>query len=227
MNEVNKVHCYFQRRSGWPYDTLLRFNSFAMVQDKLREFDYCYFWNANAVFLKPIDETVIPLPIPDKEMVLWRHTLSYDFDRPEQFNAEKNPQSEAYVEPGTKCHSYGGGFFGGTSEGFIRMSIILRDRVARDLEKGIIAVQHDQSHIVKYGTEINCVEVPRNVIVSEEYKEGRDPYVIFTNKRHVGGMYKLREMSLGFRVKAWFYEVGRKVTGALGVKSLLKKLFKK
>ena len=227
MYAVENVHCFFQRRAGWPYDTLLRFNSFCTVQDKIAEYDYCYFWNANAVFLKPIDETVIPLPTPEKEMVLWRHTIGYDYDRPEQFNAEKNPESEAYVVPGTACRSYGGGFFGGTAKGFIRMSRILRDRVARDLEKGLIATQHDQSHIVKYGTEVSCVEVPRDIIVSEEYMEGRDPYVIFTNKQHVGGMHKLREMSLGFRVKASLYEACRRVFGAIGLKPLLQKLLRR
>lgn len=221
------IHPYFQRRAGWPYDTLLRFNSFCTVQDQLRDFDYCYFWNANAVFLKSVDEKVIPLPTPQKEMVLWRHTIGYDYDRPEQFNAEKNPESEAYVVPGSTCRSYGGGFFGGTAEGFIRMSIILRDRVASDLEKGLIATQHDQSHIVKYGTEISCVEVPRDIIVSEEYMEGRDPYVIFTNKQHVGGMHKLREMSFGFLIKSSLYEACRRVSGAIGVKPLLKKILRK
>lgn len=227
FRDVPNIHPYFQRRAGWPYDTLLRFNSFATVQDLLPEFDYCYFWNANAVFLKTVDESVIPFPTKEKELVLWRHTLGYDHDKPEQFNAETNPESEAYVPKGAFCRSYGGGFFGGTPDGFIRMSLILRDRIARDLEKGLIATQHDQSHIVKYGTEVPCIEVPRDVIVSEEYIEGRAPYVIFTNKQHLGGMHKLREMSLGFRVKTSLYEVCRRVSGAIGVKPLLKKLLKK
>lgn len=227
MRTTHNVHCYFQRRAGWPYDTLLRFNSFCTVQDKIAEYDYCYFWNANTVFLKPIDERVIPLPTPEKEMILWRHTLSYDFNRPEQFNAEKNSESEAYVAPGTECHSYGGGFYGGTAKGFIRMSIILRDRVARDLEKGLIAYQHDQSHIVKYGTEINCVEVPRNIIVSEEYMGGMEPYAIFTNKQHLGGMHKLREMSPWFMFKVKVVEFVRKILGFIGLKSLLKRIVNK
>lgn len=218
------IHPYFQRRAGWPYDTLMRFNWFATIQDLLANYDYCYFWNANAKFLKTVDETVIPFPSKEKELVLWRHTLGYDHDRPDQFNAETNPNSEAYVPKETVCHSYGGGFFGGTAEGFIKMSIILRDRIARDLEKGLIATQHDQSHIVKYGTEVSCVEVPRNVIVSEEYMDGRNPYVIFTNKQHVGGMHQLRDMSRLYILKAQLYEICRKAIGAIGLKKLFKRL---
>lgn len=221
---MNNVHAYFQRRAGWPYDTLLRFNSFSMVQDLLSVYDYCYFWNANAVFLKTIDESVIPFPTKEKGLVLWRHTLGYDHDRPEQFNAETNPESEAFVPKGTFCRSYGGGFFGGTPEGFVLMSVILRDRIARDLEKGLIATQHDQSHIVKYGTEVPCVEVPRNVIVSEEYMEGMEPFVIFTNKQHVGGMHKLRGMPLSFMIKQSIFNLFRSLAGFLGVKALLKKM---
>lgn len=218
------IHPYFQRCAGWPFDTLLRFNSFATIQDLLPCYDYCYFWNANTVFLKRIDENVIPFPTKEKELVLWRHTLSYDCDRPEQFNAEKNPESEAYVVPGTECHSYGGGFHGGTATGFIKMSITLRDRIARDMEKGLIATQHDQSHIVKYGIDVSCVEVPRNVIVSEEYMEGRNPYVIFCNKQHYGGMHNLREMSQTFKIKVWLYEVCRKFLGIVGLKKIVKKI---
>lgn len=221
------IHPFFQRRAGWPYDTLMRFNSFATIQDLLYNYDYCYFWNANTVFLKLIDENVIPFPTKEKELVLWRHTFGYDYDRPEQFNAEKNSESEAYVSPGTVCHCYGGGFHGGTAEGFVKMSIVLRDRIARDLEKGLIATQHDQSHIVKYGTEVACVEVPRNIIVSEEYMEGLEPYVIFSNKQHFGGMYNLREMSLAFKMKAWLYEACRKFLGAIGLKEIAKRVMRK
>lgn len=221
------IHPYFQRHAGWPYDTLLRFNSFATVQDQLLGYDYCYFWNANAVFLKTIDETVIPFPTKARELVLWRHTLGFDFDRPEQFNAETNPESEAFVPKGTVCHSYGGGFFGGTGEGFVKMSIILRDRIARDLEKGLIATQHDQSHIVKYGTEATRVEVPKNIVVSEEYSAGRDPYVIFSNKQHYGGMHMLRSMSLSFRIKEGIAGGIRKALSFLGIKKYVKRVVKK
>ena len=227
FSEEPLIHPYFQRRAGWPYDTLLRFNSFASVQDLLSNYDYCYFWNANTTFLKLIDESVIPFPTKEKELVLWRHTLGYEHNRPEQFNAETNSESEAFIPKGTLCHSYGGGFFGGTPAGFIRMSIVLRDRIARDLEKGLIATQHDQSHIVKYGTEVTCVEVPRNVIVSEEYMAGRNPYAIFTNKQHVGGMNRLREMPLSYRIKDKLYSGLRLMADALGVKSVLKRFIGK
>ena len=221
------IHPYFQRRAGWPYDTLMRFNSFASVQDLLSTYDYCYFWNANAVFLKTVDESVIPLPNEEKELVLWRHTLDYDLSRPEDFNAETNPESEAFVPKGRVCHSYGGGFLGGTAKGFIRMSIVLRDRVARDLEKGIIAVAHDQSHIVCYGSETECVEVPRDIIVSEEYVEDRNPYVIFSNKQNYGGMYMLRDMPLTFQFRNWLYNLCCSFLDLIGMKGFVKRIIGK
>lgn len=223
----SKVQPYFQRLAGWPYDTLMRFNSFTSIQDLLKNYDFCYFWNANTIFLKAIDEKIIPFPTVENELVLWRHTLNYDAETGESFNPEQNLESEAYVSKTSKCHSYGGGFFGGTSNGFIKMSIILRDRVARDLEKGIIAIAHDQSHLVKYGTEVSCVEVPRNFVVSEEYMEGRNPFVIFANKQHYGGMHKLRDMPLSYRIKEKTVDIISVFIGAIGLKPLVKRILRK
>lgn len=220
----NSIHPYFQRKAGWPYDTLLRFNSFSSVQDLLLDYDYCYFWNANTVFLKVIDDSVIPFPTSEKSIVLWRHTKGFDYDSPDQFQTEKNPESEAYIPKGSVCHNYGGGFIGGTANGFVKMSLELRDRIARDLQKGIIAIWHDQSHLVKYGMEVASVEVPKDVIVYEEYIEGKSPYVVFSNKERVGGMYKLRGMPLFFRIKASFIDLIRSILGALGLKPIVKKI---
>lgn len=189
------VDVFFQRVAGWPYDTLMRFNSFCCIQDLLKSYDYCYFWNANTLIIKEINEKIIPLPNKEKEIVLWRHTTCFDDEFGEKFQPERNPMSTAYIAEGEKCHPYGGGFFGGTSCGFIKMSIELRNRIKIDLENEIIAIWHDQSHIEKYGTEHACVEVPRNVIASEEYADMKKVYAIFLNKERVGGVGKLRDAS--------------------------------
>ena len=43
-----------------------------------------------------------------------------------------------------------GGFNGGSSVGFLKMSHILADRIKDDLYRGIIAIWHDESHINRY-----------------------------------------------------------------------------
>jgi len=201
LKENDNVTPCFQVKSGWPYDTLLRFNIFCTVQDRLLQYDFCYYCNANMLFLKQIDETVIPFPTPEKSLLLWRHTLVYHDEDASGFTVERNPESSAYIAEGEKCHPYGGGFFGGTSEAFVRMSRILRDNIAADLEKNIIAVWHDESHIQRYGTGTSCIEVPENTIVSEEYASGRNPYAIFLDKSHFGGNDKLRGLPFAHRVR--------------------------
>ena len=223
---TSHIFTYFQRKAGWPYDTLMRFNLFSIIQDRLKQYDYCYFWNANAMFVRRIDESVIPFPNEERNVLLWRHTWAYDDEYAQSFDPEPNPKSEAFYPKGDYCHDYGGGFFGGTSAGFIKMSLTLRDRIARDLSKGIIALWHDQSHILKYGTEIIPMEVPKDVVVSEEYCEGRNPYVIFLDKHKFGGMYKLRGMSKGFILKQKFMDCANRVATILGVKPLIGKLKK-
>lgn len=228
-NSIENVDVFFQRVAGWPYDTLMRFNSFCMIQDLLVSYDYCYFWNANTVILREINEAVIPFPYKDKELVLWRHTTCYDDEVGVKFQPERNPLSTAYIAEGEKCHPYGGGFFGGTSYGFIRMSIELRNRIKTDLEHGIIAVWHDQSHIERYGIERCCIEVPKNIIASEEYADKSSIYAIFTNKDKVGGIGKLRNLPfrqiIGEKIIKELVKIAHK-TGMIKIYKLVIKKFK-
>lgn len=225
--ELKDVDVYFQRRSGWPYDTLLRFNSFCMIQDRLREYDCCYFWNANAHFLKVVDETVIPFADQEKQLILWRHTGKYQDEYGETFEAERNPISKAYVAPGERCCAYGGGFFGGASDAFVKMSCELRDWIAIDLQSGYIAKWHDQSHLQKYGTANKCIEVPEYTIMSEEYMSDKDPYVIFWNKDHFGGNGKLRNLPFHERVKLSFRKFVKYVYLNTFIGTIVRKIRKK
>ena len=105
------------------------------------------------------------------------------------------------------------------------MSQQLRDNIAKDLSNGIIAIWHDQSHLQQYATKHCFCEVPRNVICSEEYMEGRTPYVIFANKKHYGGMHILRDMSLLFRIRTAIMDLLRKACKFLGIHKFAKRIY--
>ena len=45
---------------------------------------------------------------------------------------------------------YAGGFNGGKTKEFLKMSEVIADRVTKDLEKGVIALWHDESHMNRY-----------------------------------------------------------------------------
>lgn len=190
----DNVFPYYQVQSGWPYDTLLRFQWFECVHDRWAEYDYCFYFNANSILVGTVTENLIPFPTEQKPLIFWCHTMHYDDFDGNSFHPERNPKSTAYIPEGTPCRCYGGGFFGGTAEAFHSMCIVLRDRIQVDLSNGIIAVWHDQSHIIKYGTEIPHTEVARDLICQEEKKpiEGKC-LIVFKAKETNGGTDNLRE----------------------------------
>jgi len=188
----NNIECFYLKNMGWPYNTLLRFNVFASIQDKLTMYDYVYFFNANSLLLRDVNENVIPLPTYEKPYIFFRHSWSYDDEYGLTFEVERNPSSSAYIPMGVKCHDFGGGFFGGSSKYFIEMTNIIRDNIMSDLRQGYICKWHDQMHLQKFAVSIPYMEVPRYTVMSEEYAENHNPAIIFRNKDKYGGNAKLR-----------------------------------
>lgn len=201
--KLNNVTFVYQARVGWPYDTLLRFHWFSMVQDQISQFDYCYYCNANTVFLKKVTPDVIPFPTEEKPLLLWCHTQHYDHYSSNDITTEKNPASTAYVGENVPCRAHGGSFFGGTGKGFLKLTLDLRNNVQVDLNNGIIAVWHDQSHLIKYGSEHEYLEVGRDLICHEHYKPVEGVCVMYhPNKDNGnGGIDNLRNNGLGPRMR--------------------------
>lgn len=200
-SKEKNVHTFFQRKAGWPYDTMLRFQWFASVQDKLREYDYCYYLNANSIIKYDIDEELIPFPNLNSPLIFWCHTNYYKDNTGNTFNPERNPESTAYVPYNSACRCYGGGFFGGCSEAFVTLCTDLRDAIQKDLRKGIIAIWHDQSHIIKYATNHVHLEVAQNLISEEEYiTDVEKCAIVFLAKSKFGGNDVLREVDIKTKI---------------------------
>lgn len=228
--KLDNVTYIYQAKVGWPYDTLLRFHWFAMVQDHMKDYDYCYFCNANSVFVREVTPEIIPFPTEDKPVLLWCHTAHYDDYSSNDITTETNPESTAYVGPNVPCRSHGGGFFGGTAEAFLKMTLDLRDNIQADLDKGIIAVWHDQSHIIKYGADHVYMEVGRDLICQEERNpvEGKC-VMIFLAKEKNGGIDNLRENGWGPRIRHTVikvYGACLKVFDAIGLGKSVRKVAK-
>jgi len=231
MNRLQdaKVHVYYQTKSGWPYDTLLRYNWFCTIQDVLSEYDYCFFCNANTRFLKKVTETLVPLPTQGKPLVLAIHTRSYDDHLGVSFQPERNPESEACIPEGTLCRAYAGGFWGGTGEAVVQMCCTLRDRVARDLKKGIIAIWHDQSHLIKYATEVPHIQIGKAIVSVEENADPEETAIVFLNKDTFGGNDKLRDVGWKERLKhvpRKTYTVMLKIAKCVRLDGLLRSIVK-
>lgn len=225
--KYDNVSYFYQKKAGWPYDTLLRFHWFAMVQDQIVKYDYCYYCNANSVFIKTVTPEIIPLPTLEKPLLFWCHTAHYGDHSSNDITTEQNPQSTAYIGPDVPCRQHGGGFFGGTAEAFLKMTLNLRDNIQADLNKGITAVWHDQSHIIKYGAEHAHLEVGRDLICQEEREpvEGKC-VMVFLAKEKNGGIDNLRENGWKPRARHAIintYQIVLKTADAVGLGKPLRK----
>lgn len=149
-NENPRVHRVYQEQLEWPFATLMRFDIFLKNEDKLKDFDYLYFFNSNAELTAPItEENFLPRPEKGEQMVFVEHPAFYY--RPNyEFTYDRNPHCKAYIPMGLGKYYVCGGVNGGETEAFLKFSRILDKRIKQDLKKGIIATWHDESHINWY-----------------------------------------------------------------------------
>lgn len=137
-----------QEDLGWPGNTLMRYRMFCRIIDELKKFDYVFFANANLLFFRPVGSEVLPRAELGETLVFVRRDNTYL--RKSALPYEGNPLSKAFVNAEENTLYVRGGLNGGTSEAFIKMSLILRDNIDYDMENGIIAIWHDESHITRY-----------------------------------------------------------------------------
>lgn len=131
----------------WPMETLRRFETFLTVQEELRQYDYLYFMNGTLLPVAPIGQEIFPTS--RQGLMVTLHPGYYNFPR-SAFPYEKNGMSRARVLPSEGKYYVAGGFNGGRAKDFLCMCRELDDSVRQDLDNGVIAVWHDESHLNKY-----------------------------------------------------------------------------
>jgi len=143
------VHIKFEKPKGFPLDSLLRFKMFLSVQEKLKEFDYLFFFNSNMSFVQKINSEMLPLN--DQDLIGVLHPGYYNKNA-NSFPFERNKRSNAHIkfEKEGIYHYFMGGVNGGKADSFIELSQSLSDAIDKDLQNNIMAVYHDESHINRY-----------------------------------------------------------------------------
>ena len=142
---------------SWPIPTLKRYNYFIKEQDFISQFDYCFYFDVDMRIDSIVGEEVLG------DLVATKHFYKIN-ESPEQFSYERNPSSLAYVSFGEGKSYYAGGFNGGKTSEFLKMSQVIADRVNKDLENNIVALWHDESHINRY-----MIDNPPTLELSPEY----------------------------------------------------------
>ena len=142
------IHCYYQETEEWPFPTLKRFEYFLRAGEELKGMDYLMFMNGNLRVNRTVNVNEI-LPMGEEDLFVTLHPGFYD-SKPRKFAYDHNRKSLAYIKNGRGEHYFAGGFNGGKTDSYLEMVKCLADRVNRDLDNGIIAVWHDESHLNRY-----------------------------------------------------------------------------
>lgn len=180
----DNVRVIHKECAGFPADSLFRFEMYLQAEEELKLYDYIYFFNANAAFLRPVDDEILP-DETGLAMGVWggkearRHPMFYAYER--------NRKSLAYIPPfGKNYLNFMGGLNGGRSKEYLEMCRTLAKNIRDDYNRGIIAIAHDQSHINAYLRVHPCKVISPEYCWPEEWEpEGFEPKIIFREKTHI------------------------------------------
>jgi len=147
-HKSSNVSTVYQKRLGWPYDTLMRFAVYYENRDILSHMNYLFACDADMLFVdyegdEILGERVGTLhPGHENKYALFtsQKTTSY----------EKDPKSTAYINPNEGKHYFAGGFYGGSTKEFLKMAKTITKNIKIDLQNNYIAIWHDESHLNRY-----------------------------------------------------------------------------
>ena len=190
-NNIN-VHKIYQEHLPWPDITLKRFEIFQKALPQLEEMDYLFFFNANMLFLHEVGKDI--LPTEEKPFVFSLHPGFITKSRVE-FSYERNPNSLAYIPENIGINYYMGGLNGGLTKNYLSMVKELSRRIDNDLQHGVVAIWHDESHLNKYAIENPHLIKglwPKKYGWPQGWETQEIPNIIILDKKNFGGHNYLR-----------------------------------
>ena len=140
-------------RKGFPGDTLLRYHYFSAAEKYIRDsgVDVLYYLDVDMLINDTVGDEI--LPSESHGLVATAHPGFFNSYTPTAplGTPETRVDSTAYVSDTEERPCYwAGGFNGGTRDDFLEMSRKIRDNIDIDLQKNIIAIWHDESHLNRY-----------------------------------------------------------------------------
>lgn len=142
----------------WPMPTLKRYNYFIKEKEYISQFDYCFYFDVDMGLVGKVGDEVL------SDLVATQHPYQTFYPK-EQRSYDRNVKSLAYVPEGEEGENYyAGGFNGGTTDNFLKMSEVIAERVVEDLKNGVVALWHDESHMNRY-----LIDNPPSLVLSPSY----------------------------------------------------------
>lgn len=135
-----KIVKVFQKRLGWPLDTLMRFPVYYESREKLASMDYLFAIDADMLFVGQMGDEIL------SDLV---GTLSPGYIGT-RGTPETNPISTACIKQNENDYYFAGGIVGGSGVEFLKMAGIITKNISIDSEKNYIAIWHDESHLNRY-----------------------------------------------------------------------------
>ena len=195
-NNKENVHTIYQKKLGWPWDSMMRFEMFYRRKPMLERCDYLFFLNINLICKKVIGEEILPTEENDWLTVC---THAGYYNKPiEEFPYDRNPKCTAYIPFGEGKHYAPGGFNGGRSAEFIRFCEVAYQNVREDRKNKVLAIWHDESHLNKYILDKNPLIMPINYMYPlnvhwlKDSHYAKDIKMELRDKVRYGGHYYLR-----------------------------------
>lgn len=143
----DRVHYIHQDNLGWPDVATKRYHILVTIKEQLQVFDYIFFFNANARFCRPIDASY--LPDTESPFVFQQHPGFYN--KPSwRFPFEQNPLSQAYIARRHASYYLASGINGALCDAYLDMIESIKKAVDVDLQHGLVARWHDESHLNKF-----------------------------------------------------------------------------
>ena len=156
----DNIKVYHQEHLEWPYITLKRFEIINKAREEIDKCDWLVFLDADTLVVDNIMEEEFlsrccGATTDDVPLFGVHHPCHFlgMAPHPQAPGAyDQNPDSEAYVDTskGLPEVYYQGCFWGGKVPAVCAMIDELEARSNRDLEKGVVAKWHDESHINRY-----------------------------------------------------------------------------
>ena len=130
----------YKSHQPWPFPTLFRYKEFSKHKEILSKEDYLFYCDVDMLFVGDIEDQILGSRVA---------TIHPGFSGG-RGTPETRPESTACISPDEKLIYFAGGFNGGSSEEFLKMSEVIDKNIDMDLENDLIALWHDESHLNRY-----------------------------------------------------------------------------
>lgn len=150
----SKVTIIEHKRLGWPLDTLQRFNVYSHNKDNYKDMDYLFAVDADMLFVAPVGDEILSDRVGTQHPGFVGRRGTY----------ETRSSSKAYIGSHEGKMYFAGGFNGGSCNEFLKMAKTITENINEDMEKNIIAIWHDESHLNRY-----FVDNPPTCILNPSY----------------------------------------------------------